>query len=141
MIKRVFVDSDIILDVALARNPFVETSKLVLVLLENFVAIGFITSNEITNIYYILRKAGGDTSARIFISEIVKYLTVISVEHDDILKALGSKISDFEDSVQHYAALRNQCDCIVSRNIEDYKLSDIKVYSPVEFLNQYKELL
>ncbi len=141
MIKRVFVDTDILLDVALARKPFLESSKLVLVLLENFVAIGFITSNEITNLYYILRKAGGDANARKFISEIVKYLTVISVEHADILKALGSKIYDFEDSVQHYAALRNQCDYIITRNIEDYKYSEVEVHSPIDFLSQYKELL
>ncbi len=141
MIKRVFVDTDILLDVALARKPFLESSKLVLVLLENFVAIGFITSNEITNLYYILRKAGGDANARKFISEIVKYLTVISVEHADILKALGSEIYDFEDSVQHYAALRNQCDYIITRNIEDYKYSEVEVHSPIDFLSQYKELL
>lgn len=141
MIKRVFVDTDIILDVALARKPFLESSKLVLALLENYIAIGFITSNEITNIYYILRKAGGDENARKFISLIVKYLTVISVEHDDVLKALASKITDFEDSVQHYAALRNQCDYIITRNIDDYKYSELEVYSPVDFLSQYKELL
>jgi len=141
MIKRVFVDTDLILDVALARKPFLESSKLVLALLENYIAIGFITSNEVTNIYYILRKAGGDQNARLFISEIIKYLTVISVEHSDVLNALNSKIIDFEDSVQHYAALRNQCDCIITRNIEDYKLSEILVYTPIDFLNLYKELL
>jgi predicted nucleic acid-binding protein len=141
MIKRVFVDTDIILDVALARKPFLESSKLVLALLENYIAIGFITSNEITNIYYILRKAGGDASARKFISEIVKYLTVISVDHADILKALGSKISDFEDSVQHYSSLRNQCDYIITRNIDDYKYSELEVHTPITFLSQYKELL
>lgn len=141
MIKRVFVDTDIILDVALARKPFLESSKLVLALLENYIAIGFITSNEITNIYYILRKAGGDQNARKFISGLVKYLTVISVEHADILNALSSKMPDFEDSVQHYAALRNQCDFIVTRNVDDFKYSEITVYSPIDFLSIYKELL
>ena len=141
MIKRVFVDTDIILDVALARQPFLESSKLVLALLENYIAIGFLTSNEITNIYYILRKAGGDQNARKFISDIVKYLTVISVEHSDVLDALSSDISDFEDSVQHFAALRNQCDCIVTRNIDDYKNAKITVYSPIDFLSIYNELL
>lgn len=141
MMKRVFVDTDIILDVALARKPFLESSKLVLTLLENYIAIGFITSNEITNIYYILRKTGGDENARKFISQIIKYLTVLSVEHDDILKALRSKISDFEASVQHYAALRTQCDYIITRNIDDYKSSELEVHSPVDFLSQYKELL
>jgi predicted nucleic acid-binding protein len=141
MIKRVFVDADLILDVALARKPFLESSKLVLALLENYIALGFVTSNEITNIYYILRKSGGDLDARKFISGLIQYLTVISVEHSDIIKALKSDFSDFEDGVQHYAAVRNQCDCIVTRNIEDYNHSEISVNSPVDFLSLFKELL
>jgi len=141
MINRVFVDTDIILDVALAREPFLNASRLVLALLENNIALGFITSNEITNIYYILRKVGGDLKARQFIAAIVKYLTVMSVEHADILSALTSKITDFEDSVQNCAALRNQCDYIITRNITDYKFSELNVKSPVEFLSLYKELL
>ncbi len=141
MIKRVFVDTDLILDVALARKPFLESSKLLLALLENYIAIGFVTSNEITNIYYILRKSGGDKNARKFISDIIKYLTVISVEHSDVLSALSSEFTDFEDSVQYFAALRNQCDCIVTRNIDDYKEAKVTVYSSVDFLNIYKELL
>jgi len=141
MIKRVFVDTDLILDVALARIQFLESSKLVLALLENYIAIGFLTSNEVTNIYYVLRKAGGDQNARKFISKIIKYLTVISVEHSDVLNALDSEFNDFEDAVQHFASLRNQCDCIVTRNTDDYKNSKIPVYSPIDFLSLYKELL
>jgi len=141
MIKRVFVDTDVILDVALARVPFVESSKLVLVLLENNIAIGFISSNEVANIYYILRKVGGDQNARKFISEIIKYLTVISIDHSDVLNSLRSEFIDFEDSLQHFSAFRNQCDCIVTRNVDDYKNSEINVYSPIEFLSIYKELL
>jgi len=139
MIRRVFIDTDIILDVALAREPFLEASKLVLALLENYISIGFVTSNEITNIYYILRKAGGDQKARKFIAQILKYLTVISVEHIDVLNALKSKITDFEDSVQHSAALRNQCDLIVTRNVDDYENSEITVNTPIDFLSIFKE--
>jgi predicted nucleic acid-binding protein len=141
MIKRVFVDTDVILDVALAREPFVESSKLVLVLLENNIAIGFISSNEVANIYYILRKVGGDQNARKFISEIIKYLTVISIDHSDVINSLRSEFIDFEDSLQHFSAFRNQCDCIVTRNVDDYKHSEVNVYSPIEYLSIYKELL
>jgi predicted nucleic acid-binding protein len=141
MIKRVFVDTDVILDVALARKPFLESSKLVLALLENNIAIGLLSSNEITNIYYILRKAGGDKDAKVFISKLIEYLSVIAIEHSDILDALSSEFTDFEDSVQHNVAVRNQCDCIITRNTIDYKYSKIAVYSPMQFLSNYKELL
>jgi predicted nucleic acid-binding protein len=80
VIKRVFVDSDVILDVALARTPFLEHSKVLLSLLENSLAIGFVSSNSIANIYYILRKTGDDVKARFF-SNILKYLTVTPSNH------------------------------------------------------------
>ena len=138
MIKRVFVDSDVILDVALARQPFLEASRVVLALLENGRAVGFASSNSITNIYYVLRKSGGDSKAREFIGNLLKYLTAIPIEHEDILKALRSNFSDFEDGVQNYAALSHQCECIVTRNVSDYEKSDLDVYLPLQFLSNYE---
>lgn len=58
MIRRVFIDTDVILDVALAREPFLEASRIVLTLLENNIAIGYMSSNGIANLYYVLRKSG-----------------------------------------------------------------------------------
>jgi predicted nucleic acid-binding protein len=141
MIKRVFIDTDVILDVALARKPFLEASRIVLAILENNIAIGYMSSNGVANLYYILRKSGGDENARLFITKLIQCLTIISVDHSDIVNGLKSKIPDFEDALQQYSASRNQCDCIVTRNLMDYKNSSIKVYSPIEFLNLYKEKL
>jgi predicted nucleic acid-binding protein len=138
MIKRVFVDSDVILDVALARMPFLEHSKMLLSMLENGLAIGFVSSNSIANIYYILRKAGDDAEARFFISSILKYLTVIPSSHSNILEALKSDFADFEDAIQYFSALENQCECIVTRNVDDYKKSKLNVYLPLEFLNLFQ---
>ncbi|MBN2051182.1 MAG: PIN domain-containing protein [Spirochaetales bacterium] len=137
MIRRVFVDTDIILDVALARKPFVETSRMVLALLENHQAMGFVSSNAVGNIYYILRKAGGDEKARWFLKELMKYLTVIPMDHSHVVEALDSNFTDFEDALQNYTALRNQCECIVTRNTEDYKNSNLPVYAPLEFLHLF----
>jgi len=138
MINRVFVDSDVILDVALARKPFVEASRMLLSLLEDGRAVGFISSNSIANIYYILRKAGGDHDARKFLLSILKYLTVISTDHNSISNALKSAFTDFEDGIQYFTAVSNQCSCIVTRNVEDYKKSELNVYSPIELLSGYE---
>ena len=107
--------------------------------LENNAAIGFTSSNCIANIYYILRKAGGDEKARIFILTLLKYITIISIDHFSVLEALNSKFKDFEDSFQYYCAIKNQCECIITRNAEDYKLSKINIYLPIEYLKLYQE--
>ncbi|MGP1437946.1 MAG: PIN domain-containing protein [Treponema sp.] len=79
MIKKVFIDTDVILDVALTREPFFSARKTILVMAENNIIIGNISSNCIANIYYILRKLGGNSNAKEFILNIVKYISVISI--------------------------------------------------------------
>jgi len=138
MIKKVFIDTDIVLDVALAREPFFSASKMILAMAENNIIIGNISSNCIANIYYILRKSGGDINARKFIINIVKYIAIITIDHQNVLEALKSKFSDFEDALQHYSAVENQCEYIITRNIEDYKNSKIKVVLPEEFIRMFQ---
>ena len=124
MIKKVFIDTDIILDVALAREPFFSSSKTILAMAENNIIIGNISSNCVANIYYILRKSGGDNKARKFILNIVKYITVIAIDH--------------QDALQHSSAVESRCEYIITRNIEDYKSSKIKVLLPEEFIVMFQ---
>ena len=138
MIKKVFIDTDVILDVALARDPFFSASKIILAMAENNIIIGVISSNCIANIYYILRKAGGNSQARKFISTIVQYITVITIDHKNVLEALKSKFSDFEDALQHDSAIEHQCEYIITRNIEDYKNAEIPVLLPEEFIGMFQ---
>ena len=134
MILKAFVDSDIILDVATGRIPFVGNSRNILASMENGRVIGCISANSVTNIHYILRKIGSDVKARAFLGEILKYLAIVPVSHAMILEASGLGFSDFEDAVQHQCAVSNQCACIITRNGNDYKNSQLDVYSPAEFL-------
>jgi len=134
MIDKVFIDSDIILDVATGRKPFVENSTRVLSLVEDGKALGMISSNSVTNIYYILRKLSSSEKAKDFIRSIVSFLSVTAVIHSNIIQAIDSGFSDFEDAVQYYSALTHQCSYIVTRNIDDYKESDIPVLEPKEFI-------
>jgi hypothetical protein len=137
--KKVFLDSDIILDIATGREPFYIDSTAVLSLIENGYALGVLSSNSITNIYYILRKISSGEKAKKFIKTILKYITVVSIEHEDVKNALDSKFKDFEDGVQYYSAKRNRCDYIITRNIKDYLFSEIEVIEPKEFLLLFKQ--
>ena len=88
MIKKVFIDTDVVLDVALAREPFFSASKMILAMAENNIVIGNTSSNCIANIYYILRKIGGDDNARKFITNIIQYISIITINHQNVLEAL-----------------------------------------------------
>ncbi|MDR0876548.1 MAG: PIN domain-containing protein [Treponema sp.] len=137
MNKKALIDSDVILDIALARSPFLENSRLVLVLAETTGVLGFVTPICIANVHYFLRKAADDAKARFFLSRILTYLTVIPVDHPIVAEALKSDFGDFEDALQHDAAVRNGCDSIITRNTGDYKKSKLPVYTPDEFVCLY----
>jgi predicted nucleic acid-binding protein len=134
MTKKVFIDSDIILDLALFRTPHVHFSKSILELAENSLILGFTSSNCAANIHYILKKARGEQDARFFLCQLLRYINILPMDHGIVLEALQSEFGDFEDALQYGAALRNQCDCIITRNAKDYKKSKIEVSNPEDFL-------
>jgi predicted nucleic acid-binding protein len=135
--KKVFIDSDIVLDVATARDPFFVDSTNSLSLIENGYALGVVSSNSVTNIYYILRKLSSNKKAKEFIGTLLEYISVISIDHDSIKRALDSKFIDFEDGVQHFCAVKNMCDLILTRNVKDYAFSEIEVFEPKEFIELF----
>ncbi len=138
MTKKVFIDSDVILDVATGRKPFVDSSGETLAIIENGLAIGFVSSNSITNVYYVLRKISSNEKAKTFIRTIIKYLSIIPVGQAAVSKALKSKFIDFEDGVQNHCALENDCDMIITRNLDDYRWTEIAVLAPQEFVALFK---
>jgi predicted nucleic acid-binding protein len=140
MIRRVFLDSDVILDIALAREPFVEHSSLVLAILEQKRCAGVVSSNVLTNVYYVLQKLSSSQQARDFIRDLLQIIEVVSVNHNAVIQGLDSDFADLEDGIQHFAALEARCDCIVTRNGADYAKAQISVFSPREFVTLFKPL-
>ena len=63
---------------------------------------------------------------------------VADVSELNILSALDSEWKDFEDSVQNAVAEAHNYDCIITRNKNDYKKSNLKVFTPEEFLKEIK---
>jgi hypothetical protein len=55
---------------------------------ETGMIIGVTSSNCIANLHYTLRRVVGDTDARAFISALIKYISVIAIDHDNVLEAL-----------------------------------------------------
>lgn len=137
--KKLFLDSDVILDVATGREGFYQDSSTVLGLVENRTYQGVTSSNCIANVYYILRSKAGDQNARVLIRGLLNHIQILPITHTDILTALNSPFSDFEDSLQHETAKNYACDVIITRNLADYKHAILPVLSPTQFLVQLND--
>ena len=132
---KLMIDTNILLDVLIRRDPFYDDSRAVLKLCEDHDVDGFVSASAVTDIFYITRRALGsvEDTYRI-ISHILNIVKVLSVTNDDVISAFQVKAKDFEDCLMATCAKSNRCDGIVTRNKKDFRGFGIALYSPEELL-------
>jgi predicted nucleic acid-binding protein len=138
MIK-ILIDTNIILDIALKREPYFTDSVNVLKKIDNKTVYGFVTATTITDIYYIAKKDKGHSLVIEFITNLIQFVDLIGIDKDIIIESLTSGISDFEDAIQSVASVYNDIDYIITRNTRDFRNSKVKAITPTEFVNQAKK--
>ncbi|MFC1222583.1 type II toxin-antitoxin system VapC family toxin [Pedobacter sp. BG31] len=135
--KRIFVDTNIIVDLIADRRPF---SKFAIELFEKAerkeVQL-YTSSHSIATTHYLLRKYLEERTLREVIYNVLEYIQVIAIDQDIIKKGLKSKHKDFEDALQILCAYKlEKLDYIVTRNIKDFKDSEIPAFPPDELLTK-----
>ncbi len=135
---KIMCDTNIILDVLLERQPFVEDSCRVLKLCEEHRLDGFVSASSVTDIYYLVRKYTHSTEiAYQAVGKLLEIVKVCSVTHNDVLTAFQRKAKDFEDCLVATCAKSIHCDSIVTRNKKDFEEFDLLILTPVELLQQF----
>jgi predicted nucleic acid-binding protein len=133
---KVLIDTNIILDLILEREPFIEDAIALFEQIEQGNLVGYIAATTITNIFYIIRKTEGREVALAAINRLLTGLQFCTVDRQTVETALSLDIKDFEDSVQLACATFSQLDAIVTRDRQDFSGSKLPIYSPTELLNQ-----
>ncbi|HET8802942.1 MAG TPA: PIN domain-containing protein [Aequorivita sp.] len=131
----VFIDTDVILDFFFDREPFAGFATQILNRCEEKEINGFTSPVIICNVYHLLRKTA---KHQLIIEKIKQLLTIIEITKMDkevVLDALNSKFKDFEDALQNFSAIQNgKINIILTRNIKDFKKSDLAVLTPETYL-------
>lgn len=135
--KKVLFDTNIILDIALKRNPHFDDASRLFGLIDKKIITGFITASTITDIYYISKKEKGHYEALNFIINLIQVVDVVGIDKEVILSAIASDIKDFEDAIQVSAAKFNEINIVITRNKSDFLESTLEIFTPVEFLQNY----
>jgi len=138
MMDKVFLDTDVILDLNLKREPYFLNAVQVFKASRRF---QYSTSSlSIANAFYFIRKAYDTRQAKHDLEEISHHLKILDVRESTIhkaLKILFDSFNDFEDAVQYNACLENNVECIITRNGKDFSNASIPVYSPKLFLEMF----
>lgn len=133
---KVLIDTNVVLDVLLERQPFVENAIALFEQIELGNIAGAIAATTLTNIFYIIRKAESREAAISAVNRLLIGLQFCAVDRPTVETALSLGLKDFEDSIQLACALLNQLDGIVTRDSKDFIGSQLPIYSPTELLSQ-----
>ena len=133
---KLLIDTNVILDVLLKREPFCDSARDVLAMSARQDVREYISASAVTDIYYIAHRQLKDRAAvRELLKRLLELVSVAGVSEREIRTALDLGWRDFEDSVQYAVALYETMDGIVTRNTEDYQGSNIKIWDPKSLLN------
>lgn len=134
MPRRVLVDTDVVLDLLLARQPYFPAAARLFTWFQDGKIEGCVSSLAFSNLFYILRKTMPAADAIAALRKLRLIVRVVPVDERVVDLALASSFRDFEDALQHYAALAQKVDALISRNKRDYRESRIPVWSAEECL-------
>lgn len=131
---RILLDTNVVLDVALKRQPFCQAAARILDASDFHRFHLFITASSATDLYYVLRKEKGRDVGLNFLRRLLECTDACNVDEDILIAALGSDFTDFEDAVQDAAAVANRMKIIVTRDKSGYRTSSLSIMSPEEFV-------
>jgi predicted nucleic acid-binding protein len=128
--KRLLVDTNVVLDVLLNRQPHAERSADIWIAIETGQSEGLLAAPAITTIHYLIQRELGATKARRLISEILRVFRVAAVDNAVVEAALRLPLADFEDAVTAAAARSAECDYIVTRDPKGFRGSPVRPLAP-----------
>ena len=132
---KLLIDTNVVLDVLLKREPFFHAAADVLNLTQREDVREYVSASAITDIYYIAKRQMKDHAAvKDLLKRLLMVVSVAAVSEQEIQNALSLSWADFEDAVQYSVALLNEMDGVVTRNPTDYQDSSIQVWRPENVL-------
>ena len=128
--KRILFDTNVVLDVLLDRQPYVDASAAAWATVETGASEGMLAAHAVTTIHYLIRKEMGNIKAKRIISAILRVFAVADVDGAVIQEAVHLPFSDFEDAVTAAAARLPRCECIVTRDPKGFRGSPVRCLTP-----------
>ncbi|MBO7476345.1 MAG: type II toxin-antitoxin system VapC family toxin [Salinivirgaceae bacterium] len=129
--KRVFLDTNILIDYTLGRERGDDAEQLLQYGKNGNVKL---SASYLTfaNMAYILK---GKADVYELFSDLRAFISVLPNDDAQLLAAMGQRVRDFEDMLQYQCAKAAGCDVIVTNNGKDFaEFCKIPVLSAADFL-------
>lgn len=133
---KILIDTNIIVDVALDREPFFAESDRILTFVEEAQIQGYISASTFSDLYYIIRRDRGRDWTLDFLRQLATFCQVATVDNSVISMALTCNFKDFEDAIQYTTAVINRIDAIVTRNPRDFPVTTPRILTPNQLIQE-----
>jgi len=134
--EKVFVDTDIALDLLSQREPHYAAAAKLFTLADKGKLSIYISSLSFSNLNYLLTRQYDARESRRILNSFKVLVKVLPVDDKIIELALSSKFADFEDAIQYFAAIEQGIKILLTRNTKDYSLAKIAVLTPEAYLKR-----
>ena len=131
---KILLDTNVVLDVLLAREPFVDLAREIFILIENGEIEGYLCATSVTTLHYLIGRESNKKEANEIIEKLLTLFEVSPVTKKILYDASINNGLDYEDSVIYTSAFYSEIDIIVTRDKRGFKESKISTLNPKEFL-------
>jgi len=134
---RILIDTNIILDFLLQREPFFLDAEQLFQEIDSGRVVGYVTATTLTDIFYISRRhTRSIEQARQAVSETLTVMVICPVNRAVLESAFRSGLADFEDAVQIACAVAQGLDAILTRDTQGFLNSSVPAVSIHDLLQQ-----
>ena len=133
--KKIFVDTNILLDLLFQRRGFFLDAKRLFNYSKSRNIDIFISAISINTIYYLLQKKFTKEHSKHLLEYIYDITDILPFDENIIFLAHQSSFKDLEDAFQYFTAKKNNIPVIITRNQKDFLVDDISIVDIKEFFN------
>jgi predicted nucleic acid-binding protein len=130
---RVVFDTNVLLDIALSRQPFAGSSMAAFELVRRGLDLPLVAPHALATFYYLVAQAYDRERADTAVKDLLITAEVTRFDHDAALRCWELGMPDFEDGMIVSAAMESEADLILTRNESDFANSPIQVQNPEDF--------
>jgi len=129
-----FLDTNVLMDVLVQREPFVKDSHAVWTLVNEAQFQGFISAISFNNVAYVVRKTESPQKIKQGLRMLRDSFQLVPLDKQILNQAIESDWKDFEDAIQYFSALRAGASSLIARNTTHFPPGEMAIETPTQFL-------
>jgi len=136
---KVFLDANILLDFTLKRKEYASAKALIKLGIDSLIQL-HITPSVLHITAYWVSKSYGLDKAKELLPALLNDIRLIDCDHATALMAINSKMTDIEDALQYYTALKYNMSYFISsdKKLKKEAMPQLPVYTAAYFVKEFK---